>query len=84
VVGHGASEVSRLEDSRWLVTIPFTQDVYGIAAYFEFYNHERLHQALGYRSCARSSTRRRGLPSAGAGEKPLVPIMNKRHNQTGT
>ena len=23
---------------------------YSIAAYFEFYNHERLHQALGYRA----------------------------------
>ncbi len=27
-----------------------TQARQGIAAYFEFYNHQRLHQALGYRS----------------------------------
>jgi putative transposase len=26
------------------------QGRHGIAAYFEFYNHQRLHQALGYRT----------------------------------
>ena len=29
----GAREASRLEDSRWLVSTPFTQDIYGIAEF---------------------------------------------------
>jgi putative transposase len=47
-----------------------------IAAYFEFYNHERLHQALDYRTPREIFEEARQVASSGAGEKPLVPIMN--------
>ena len=47
---------------------------HSIAAYFDFYNDERLHQALGYRAPRQVFEKQRGLPSFGAGEKPLVPI----------
>jgi putative transposase len=48
---------------------------HSIAAYFEFYNHERLHQALGYRGPLPGPSRKRcGLPSFGAGEKPLLIV----------
>ena len=38
----------------------------GISAYFEFYNHERLHQALGYRAPQQllEEGERRGDPAA--------------------
>jgi transposase InsO family protein len=45
----------------------------GITAYFEFYNHERLHQALGYRAprqvfeeAMQFAKLRRGRKTAGA------------------
>ena len=45
---------------------------HGIAAYFNFYNHERLHQALGYRAPRQVFEEALRLPSSGAGERPLV------------
>lgn len=40
---------------------------HGIAAYFEFYNHQRLHQALGYRAP-------RQLLEEGLGMSPVATI----------
>jgi transposase InsO family protein len=48
----------------------------GIAAYFEFYNNERLHQALGYRAP------RRGFDEALRVAKPPAREKNRRcHRQ---
>ena len=46
---------------------------HGIAAYLNFYNHERLHQALGYRAPRQVFEEALRLPSSGAGERPVVP-----------
>ena len=46
---------------------------HGIAAYFNFYNHERFHQALGYRAPRQVFEEALRLPSSGAGERPVVP-----------
>ena len=48
----------------------------GIAAYFEFYNHQRLHQALGYRAPRQVFVQALGLSSSArgknAGARPTV------------
>jgi hypothetical protein len=55
---------------------------HSIAAYFDFYHHERLHQALGYRAprqifeeATQTTKLRRGRKTA------LVPIASQRHNE---
>ena len=57
---------------------------HSITAYFEFYNHERLHQALGYRPPRHVFEEARRVESSGAGEKPLVPVARSRHNAART
>ena len=50
---------------------------HSIAAYFDFYNHERLDTRPWVTAPrARSSRKRCGLPSFDAGEKPLVLIAS--------
>jgi hypothetical protein len=49
-----------------------------IAAYLDFYNCERLHQALITAPRAKSSRKRHTLPSFGAGEKLLALITRQR------
>jgi hypothetical protein len=51
---------------------------HGIAAYFEFYNHDRLHQALGYRAPRQAFAEMPRLPFQR--EKKLVPIAARSHN----
>ena len=55
----------------------------GIAAYFKFYNHQRLHQALAYRTRARSSTKHRDLPVRRGG-KTLARAQHCQHNDMKT
>jgi transposase InsO family protein len=43
-----------------------------IAAYFEFYNNERLHQALGYRAPRRAFDEAVRIAKLRRGRKPLV------------
>jgi alkylation response protein AidB-like acyl-CoA dehydrogenase len=59
-----------------------------IAAYFEFYNNERLHQALGYRAprrafdeAVRIAKLRRGRKTAGAHRELAATI--ERHQTQG-
>ena len=50
---------------------------HSIAAYFDFYNHERLHTRPWVTAPrARSSRKRCGFPSFDAGEKPQVLIAS--------
>src|SRR3984957_7144826 len=55
----------------------------GITAYFEFYHHQRLHQALAYRTRARSSTKRRHLPVRRGG-KTLARTQHYQPNEMQT
>ncbi len=55
-----------------------------IAACFEFYNQQRLHQALAYRAPrARSSTKQRHLPVRRGG-KTLARAQHDQHNEMQT
>jgi putative transposase len=56
---------------------------HGIAAYFEFYNYQRLHQALGYRARAKCSCK--PLTSAvPRGGKTLARAQHYQHNEMQT
>src|SRR5689334_7095296 len=49
---------------------------HSIAAYFDFYNHERLHQALGYRAPRQVFEEAMRFNKLRRGKKPLVPIVS--------
>jgi putative transposase len=54
----------------------------GIASYFEFYNNERLHQALGYRTPRQVFEGTCRSPVPARGEKRLVVMAgSRRHNE---
>jgi hypothetical protein len=53
----------------------------GIAAYFEFYNHERLPKPWVTASHTRSSRKQCSLPSFDVGETPLALIASWRHDR---
>ena len=67
-------------NTRWLTNVK-AETRLGIAADFEFYNQERLHQTLGYRTRARSLRKRCSLPSSDAEEKPLALRALQWHNK---
>src|SRR6266446_6299349 len=46
---------------------------HGIAAYFEFYNHQRLHQALGYRAPRQVFVQALDLSSSARGKRWRAP-----------
>jgi len=46
---------------------------HGIAAYFDFDNHERLHQALGYRAPRQAFAEALPLPKLRRGRKTTMP-----------
>jgi putative transposase len=56
----------------------------GIAAYFNFYNHERLHQALGYRAPRQVFEEARRFLKLGHGRKPLALSAKRRQNEALT
>jgi hypothetical protein len=57
---------------------------HSIAAYLDFYNCERLHQALDYRTPRQVFEEAVHSASSGAGEKPLALITRQRHNEAGS
>ena len=56
----------------------------GIAAYFEFYNHQRLHQALGLPHPAPGLRRSAATCQFGAGEKRWRVPNTDQHNEMQT
>ena len=55
----------------------------GIAAYFEFYNHQRLHQALAYRTPRQVFDEALRLPVRRGG-KTLARAQHRQHNDMQT
>jgi hypothetical protein len=55
----------------------------GIAAYFEFYNHQRLHQALAYRTPRQVFDEAQRLASSARG-KTLARAQHHQHNEIQT